>query len=227
MIRQVRVINQLLSVYWLLVPFPNVVIKRSNGPFTPNIVQSGDFMSALTQIIGDAASSHTFDLKDKDGKTAKRYTLRLIDDVLMADWEKEQLNKAREFEKGNRDAGMVTKEEYRERLDSLAEKYHSGAYSLTTWFVKNAKVFKALTDSGATMQEPKALPDDVAKALASDVADGFVLLSSLIFQCNRSEMRQLMKSNGPEVASLVGLIMRESWPVQDAKPGTEAAGPNA
>ncbi len=170
-------------------------------------------MSALNQIVGDA-SKHTF--TSKSGKT---YNLRLIDDSLMADWEKKQLARAREFESGNRE--LLSRDEYMERLDRLSERYHAGQYSLTGWFVKNAGVFQKFAGKESA---------DVMSLVTPEVAQGFLLLSSLVFGCDQTEMQRLMRESGAEVTSLLGLVIKESMPVPEqngeAPPGTPTS-PNA
>ncbi len=161
-------------------------------------------MSTLTQLTGDAAAPHVFDHKDKTGRLVKSYKLRLIDDTVHAEWEKEQLRRAREFERGNKD--MLTPAEFKERLDAIGEKYHGGQYSLMSWFARNATLFADAEP--ATTGAPTAK----AQALASELGEGMTLLSSLIFGCSVGEMRKLMLDAAAEVSFYVGLIIRESLP---------------
>ncbi len=163
-------------------------------------------MSAVNQIVGDV-SPHTF--TDKHGKT---YTLRLINDSLMADWEKKQLARAREFEAGNK--GILSRDEYMERLDNLSERYHAGHYSLTGWFIKNAGAFRKFSGGDVSLVTP-------------EVAQGFLLLSSLVFGCDQAEMQTLMRESGEEVISLLSLVIKESMPVPEKNGTAGDAPPNA
>ncbi len=156
-------------------------------------------MSALTQIVGDV-SPHTF--TDRHGKS---HTLRYVTKGVMADWEKRQLAKAREFEAGMKP--LLTREEFMERLDRLSKRYGDGEFSLTYWFVKHADAFK----TGAT----------------PEVAGGFLLLASLIFQCDEAEMETLMRESSEEVNSLIALVLKESLPTVESNGEAGNGVPNA
>lgn len=185
-------------------------------------------MSALTQLAGDAVAAHVFELKDTAGKVLKTYTLRLIDDNVHAEWEKEQLRRDRDFEFGNKP--YLTSSEFKERLDAIGDKYHKGVYSLMYWFAENAVHFEAAKPLAAAKVAQAPLTPEllaIANAVSKELGDGMTLLSSLIFQCPVAEMRKLMTTHGPEVASLIGIVIAESLPTAtESAPSQEAPVPN-
>ncbi len=153
-------------------------------------------MSAQSEIVGNAGSPHVFT------HGGKKYTLRLIDDSLNVEWERKQLARAREFEAGNR--GILSRDEYMDRLDRLSERYHAGEFSLFRWLVKNQSII------GQAKSDQKGLAD---RLIANpEVAHNFILLFSLIFGCEELEMMKMLAEAGPEVASYVNLIVKESMP---------------
>lgn len=179
-------------------------------------------MSTLTQLAGNAAPPHVFEVKDSAGHVLKSFPLRLIDDFIHAAWEKERLKRDREFIKDNKEAGMYSGSEYKEALDELSGRYADGYYSLISWFVEHADL---LNELAAAQEGGKALTSALL-AKSNKLSDGMTLLSSLIFQCPVPEMKQLMLKYGQEVASYVGLIIQESLPTDQSKPVEESGTPS-
>ncbi len=141
-------------------------------------------MSALGEAFGNYGAQHTFKLRGTDGEIIKVYALRLIDDYVKSELEKNIFERQRDVLFSLR-AGY-SPSEYKERLDKLSDDYMTGKFSPFT----SEEGQKYLTSTHGALQ-----------------------VMALIFQCPVTEAMVLGSSveNQSEIETLIKVVMQESF----------------
>ncbi len=125
----------------------------------------------------------------------KTYSVQLITQAVKAGYEKKFFARAKEAAAAMRE--LMDKADYSKHLKELNDDYISGAYAF---------------------ESPKGLA-------ALQTVSGMLILCSLLFGCDETELLQLVNERREEVTSLIELLIRESFPVQEeADPLTGSQG---